>query len=70
MGGYAAIFTLLAVLRDTFALGELAIGAIAGSAFIAGFVAQLSLARFADLGRGHLLMRVGILVSLIGAFWM
>jgi len=70
MGGYAAIFTLLAVLRDTFALGELAIGAIAGSAFLAGFVAQLSLARFADLGRGHLLMRVGILVSLIGAFWM
>jgi hypothetical protein len=70
MSGYAAVFTLLAALRDTFGLGELAIGAIAGSAFIAGFIAQIALSRFADQGQGNWLMRIGMVASIVGAAWM
>jgi len=70
MSGYAAVFTLLAALRDTFGLGELAIGAIAGSAFIAGFIAQIALSRFADQGQGKWLMRIGMVTSIVGAAWM
>lgn len=70
MIAYAAIFTLLAEIRDTFGFSETAVGFIAGSAFIAGFIAQLTLSRFADSGHGNTLMRVGIALSLVGAVWM
>ncbi|MCR9279744.1 MAG: MFS transporter [Pseudomonadaceae bacterium] len=70
MIAYAAIFTLLAEIRDTFGFSETAVGVIAGSAFIAGFIAQLTLSRFADSGHGNTLMRAGIALSLIGAVWM
>ena len=45
MSGYAAVFTLLAEMRASFGFSETAIGAIAGSAFLAGFLAQLLLSR-------------------------
>lgn len=70
MIAYAAVFTLLAEIRNDFGFTETGIGVIAGSAFIAGFVAQLALSRFADSGQGGLLMRAGIVISLLGAAWM
>lgn len=70
MIAYAAIFTLLAEIRDAFGFSETAVGVIAGSAFIAGFIAQLTLSRFADSGHGNTLMRFGIALSLVGAIWM
>ena len=70
MMGYAAVFTLLAEMRVSFGFSEAAIGAIAGSAFLAGFVVQLGLSRLADSGQGSLLMRLGLLMSVIGIAWM
>ena len=70
MSGYAAVFTLLAEMRASFGFSETAIGAIAGSAFLAGFLAQLLLSRRADLGQGGLMMRFGLVASIVGAAWM
>lgn len=70
MVAYAAIFTLLAQLRAEFGFSETAIGAIAGSAFLAGFFAQLGLSRFADAGHGNRLMRLGLVLTLLGLVWM
>lgn len=70
MIAYAAIFTLLAQLRAEFGFSEAAIGAIAGSAFLAGFAAQLGLSRFADAGHGNRLMRLGLLLTVTGLLWM
>jgi MFS family permease len=70
MIAYAAVFTLLAEFRGSFGFSETALGLIAGSSFIAGFIAQLGLARFADSGQGALLMKVGIVMAFIGTVWM
>jgi MFS family permease len=70
MVAYAAIFTLLAQLRAAFGYSETAIGAIVASAFIAGFFAQLGLARFADTGHGARLMRIGLALTFLGLVWM
>lgn len=70
MVAYAAIFTLLAQLRAAFGFSEAAIGVIVASAFIAGFVAQLWLSRFADSGHGNRLMRMGLALTFIGLVWM
>ena len=70
MLGYAAVFTLLAQMRTAFGFSEFEIGLIAAAAFIAGFVAQLGLSRFADQGHGSRLMQTGITLSFLGALWM
>mgnify|MGYP000633106582 FL=1 len=70
MGGYAAIFTLLAQLRAIFGFTEFEVGAITASAFLAGFFAQITLSRLADTGHGARLMKIGMAVSIIGAGWM
>jgi MFS family permease len=70
MIGYAAVFTLLAEMRSSFGFSETAIGAIAGSAFLAGFIAQLLLSRFADSGHGKHLLRLGVVTALVGLVWM
>ena len=70
MIGYAAVFTLLAQMRTTFGFSETALGVIAASAFVAGFVAQIGLSRFADSGQGGLMMRLGLVMALLGAAWM
>ena len=70
MVGYAAIFTLLAQMRTEFGFTETAIGLIAAAAFVAGFIAQIGLARYADRGYGALLMRLGLTCALFGAVWM
>ena len=70
MIAYAAVFTLLAEFRLAFGFSETAIGMIAGSSFIAGFVAQLALSRYADAGYGSLLMRAGLVMSVVGVVWM
>ena len=70
MGGYAAIFTLLAQLRSIFGFTEFEVGAITASAFLAGFFAQIALSRLADTGQGARLMQIGMAVSIIGAGWM
>lgn len=70
MVAYAVVFTLLAAIRDAHGFSDGAIGLIAGSAFAAGFVAQLALAPLADRGHGGLLLRVGLAVAIAGMAWM
>jgi MFS family permease len=75
--GYGSIYTLLADLRDRYGFTEAELGAITAAGFLAGFVAQLALARLADRGHAPLLVRGGILLAMgamIGsalatAFW-
>src|ERR1700759_888048 len=75
--GYGSIYTLLADLRDKYHFSEAELGLIAGSGFLAGLLAQLFLARFADRGRSAAMVRGGLIaaaVAMIGSalsthFW-
>ena len=70
MVGYGAVFSLLAEIRDAFGFSTAAIGLIGGSAFAAGFVAQLGLARLADSGHGARMLQIGLALSVISTLWM
>jgi DHA1 family multidrug resistance protein-like MFS transporter len=61
--GYGSIYTLLADLRDRFGFSGSELGLIVAAGFLAGFCAQLFLARYADRGRIALMVRGGVLVA-------
>jgi len=69
MAGVSSVFALLAALEERYDLSTASLGWIAGSAFAAALVTQLSLARYADRGYGALLLRVGVLASALGLIW-
>jgi hypothetical protein len=60
MVGYGAIFSLLAEIRNTFGFSATGVGFIGAAAFISGFIAQLGLSRYADLGYGSLMIKAGL----------
>ena len=62
--GYGSIYTLLADLRDRYGFTEAQLGVIVAAGFLAGFVAQLALARLADRGYAPLLVRGGVLLAM------
>jgi DHA1 family multidrug resistance protein-like MFS transporter len=64
--GYGSIYTLLAVIRKQYALSEVGIGLIGSAGFLAGFVAQVALSRFADRGHTRRLLQVGLLCAVAG----
>ncbi len=64
--GYGSVLTLLGEIRDRFGLTNGQVGVIAGVGFLAGFVSQTFLARYADRGHAALLVRTGITVALVG----
>lgn len=64
--GYGSVLTLLGEIRDRFGLSDAQVGVIAGAGFLAGFVSQTFLARFADRGHAALLVRTGITIALVG----
>jgi MFS family permease len=66
--GYGSIYTLLADLRDQFGFRETELGVITGAGFLAGFVAQLGLARLADRGHTGRMVRSGLACS-AAAMW-
>ncbi len=68
--GYGFIFTMLGELRDEFDFSDSGVGAIAASGFLAGFVAQATLSRYADRGHGHRLLRFGMACAVAGSLWM
>lgn len=70
MIGYGAIFTLLAEIRNQFGFSNMGIGFIGGVAFIAGFVAQLGVGKLIDLGKGKLILRLGLMIAILGTSWM
>lgn len=65
--GYGSVLTLLGDIRDRFGLSGGQVGIIAGAGFLAGFVAQTGLARFADRGHAALMVRTVICIGLLGA---
>src|SRR5947209_2940593 len=62
--GYGSIYTLLADLRDRYGFSEAQLGLIVAAGFLAGFVAQLALARLADRGHAPLLVRGGVVLAM------
>ena len=63
--GYGSIYTLLADLRDRYGFTEAQLGLIVAAGFLAGFFAQLVLARLADRGRAPLLIRGGVVLAML-----
>jgi MFS family permease len=61
--GYGSIYTLLAALRQRFGFSGTELGLIVAAGFLAGFGAQLFLARHADRGRAALMVRGGVIVA-------
>lgn len=66
MTGYASIYVLMAVIRADFGLSEADVGVIGAAGFLAGFVAQVGLSRYADRGHTGRMLRVGIGLALAG----
>lgn len=64
--GYGSILTLLGEIRDRFGLTNGQVGVIAGAGFLAGFVSQTGLARYADRGHAARIVRVGITLAVVG----
>ena len=63
--GYGSLFTLLAEFRDKLGFSETELGFIIAVGFLAGFIAQVGLARFADRGYVYLLVHGGVLIALL-----
>ena len=64
--GYGSVLTLLGEIRDRFHISASHVGWIAAAGFLAGFVAQTGLGRFADRGHAAQMVRVGVVVSTCG----
>jgi MFS family permease len=69
MAGVGSVFALLAELEKRYSLPPASLGWIAGAAFAAALVTQLSLSRYADRGYGTLLLRCGVIASATGLIW-
>lgn len=70
MASYGAIFALLAEIRDLFGFTATGIGLIGASAFASGFIAQVGLSRFADIGHGARMMQIGLAMVVLSSAWM
>src|SRR6478736_5100375 len=64
--GYGALFSMLDDIRDTYGVGEAALGAVIGIGFFAGFIAQVLIAPLADRGHARALVLTGICVNVVG----
>jgi len=69
MAGVSSVFVLLAELEHAYDLPTAGLGWIAGSAFVAALITQLTLARYADRGHGALLLRGGVVAAAAGLLW-
>lgn len=69
MAGVSAVFALLAELEHRYGLPTASLGWIAGSAFAAALVTQLTLSRYADRGYSTLLLRGGVVAAAVGLLW-
>ncbi len=64
--GFGAIFALLPVFQDALQFGDVWLGGVTAASFIAGFIAQAGLSRYADRGYGHHLLLGGVVAAAIG----
>ena len=68
--GYGVLFTLLDDFRDEYGIGESALGLVIGIGFVAGFLAQVTIAPFADRGHARRLVVGGMLLNVVGLVMM
>ncbi len=64
--GFGAIFALLPDFQDAVGFSDFWLGAVTAASFVAGFLSQVGLARFADRGFGRHLLIGGIALSALG----
>lgn len=64
--GYGVLFTMLDDYRDTYGIGEGALGLIIGIGFFSGFVAQVLLAPIADRGHARRMVLAGMFMNVAG----
>lgn len=69
MAAVAAVFALFAEIEQRYGLSTNSLGLIAGAAFGASLVTQLTLSRYADRGYGAVLLRVGMAAGTVGLLW-
>ncbi|MDE0066614.1 MAG: MFS transporter [Acidimicrobiaceae bacterium] len=70
--GYGSVLTLLAEFRNQFGFSETQLGLVTAAGFLAGFVAQIALAPFADRGRTAQMIPAGVAlaaVSMLAMVW-
>lgn len=67
---YGTMFTVLDDFRDEYGVSESQLGLILAVGFLAGFVAQIFLAPFADKGNAKRMILVGIAVEIVGNLMM
>ena len=58
--GFGSIFALLAKIRGEFGFDVMGVAVIGGAGFVSAFIAQVSLARYADRGHTRLLLWAGM----------
>jgi MFS family permease len=64
--GYGVMFTVLDDMRETYGIGEGALGALVAVGFFASFAAQVLLAPLADRGRARQLLIIGLALQVVG----
>ncbi len=68
--GYGVLFTIVDDYRDVYGISETAIGVVIGIGFIAGFLAQLLIAPWADRGHARTVVLLGVTINIIGLLLM
>lgn len=63
--GYGALFAMLDELRDEYGISESALGGLIGIGFLAGFVAQTTIAPLADRGHARRLVLAGLAINAV-----
>ncbi len=68
--GYGVLFTIVDDYRDEYGISETQIGLVIGIGFIAGFLAQLTIAPLADRGHARRIVIIGVLINVAGLLLM
>ena len=68
--GYGVLFTIVDDYRAEYGISETQIGIVIGIGFIAGFIAQLTIAPLADRGHARRIVIIGVLVNAAGLLLM
>jgi len=66
MAGYGALFTVVGDFRSAYGIADSTVGLIIGSGFVAGFVAQITIAPIADRGRARQMVLAAVAVNMVG----
>jgi len=68
--GYGVLFTMLDNFRDSYGIGEGALGLVIGVGFVAGFFSQVLIAPIADRGHARVVLLSGMFANVAGLLLM